>query len=184
MFVIAKKKFLSIMKTVRMRKCRVCIHPFYAIVAIMMIYFCVRTMIAISGDCLFSSQHIIISLLIFIGAIGCLFSHEYAHVLAARRIGLPVSGITVSLFGAHTSLENEPRRAQDALVIAVAGPATNLFIGMSLYAGYLAFLESDSVSTFFLYLSIFNVIFGSFNLMPVMPLDGGLICTFHLVVGE
>ncbi len=163
------------MKTVRMRNCRVCIHPFCAILAIIMIYCCVRTMRTISGDNLFSYGHIIISPLIFIGAIGCLFSHEYAHVLAARRFGLPVRGMTVSLLGSHTALENEPRRAQDALVIAIVGPAANLFIGISLYAGYLAFLQSDCVSTVFLFLSVFNVILGTANLLPVMPLDGGLI---------
>lgn len=163
------------MKTLRIKKCEVCIHPFCAILAIIVIYCGIRTMKTISGDYLFSYEHVIISFLIFVGAISCLLSHEYAHVLAARRIGLPVRGITVSLFGAHTSLENEPRRAKDALVLSVVGPAANLFIGISFYAGYIAFLQSDSVSTVFLFLSVFNMILGAYNLLPVMPLDGGLI---------
>jgi len=174
------------MKTLKFSNYKICINPLCAVIAMMIIFSCVQTMTTIDSYRLHSSDCIIISFLILIGSLGCLFIHEYAHVLAARKIGLPVKEITVSMFGAYTSLDGEPLQPKEALVVSVAGPVANIFAGVILYAGHLAFLQSDIVSTVFFCLSVFNGILAAYNLMPVMPLDGGLIVrsTLWLVSGN
>jgi Zn-dependent protease len=166
---------LNDMKILKLRNCTVSISPLCAIIAMMIIFYCVQTMTTIDSYRLHSFDHIIISFLILTGSMVCLLMHEYAHVLAARRMRLPVKEITVSLFGAYMSLDCEPLQPKEALVISIAGPVANIFAGIILYAGHLAFLQSDIVSTVFFCLSVFNGILGAYNLMPVMPLDGGLI---------
>ena len=174
------------MKTLQFRNCKVCINPFCSIIAVMIIFSCVKVMTPIDGYRLHAFDYLIISFLILVGSMGCLFLHEYAHVLASRRIGLSVKEITVSLFGAYTSLHGSPLQPREALVVSIAGPVANVFIGIIFYAGYLVFLQSDIVGTIFFYLSVFNGVLSAYNLMPVMPLDGGLIVrsTLWLVSGN
>jgi Zn-dependent protease len=49
------------------------------------------------------------------GAIGLLFSiifHELSHSLAARRCAIPISGITLFIFGGVAELGDEPNTAK------------------------------------------------------------------------
>ena len=166
---------LNKMAILQLGKCRVCISPLFAIVEIVIISCCIQAIAAIHDLGLHSIDHMVISFLILVGSMGCLFMHEYAHVLAAQRMGLTVREIIVSLFGAYTSLDGEPLQPKEALVVSIAGPVSNILAGIILYAGHLAFLKSDIISTVFFCLSIFNGVLSAYNLMPVMPLDGGMI---------
>src|SRR3546814_15273259 len=50
-------------------------------------------------------------LMAIVGALGLFFSiifHEFAHSLVARRYGLPISGITLFLFGGVAHMSEEP----------------------------------------------------------------------------
>jgi Zn-dependent protease len=140
-----------------------------------MIFGCLQSITAIHTAGLHFVDYMIISFLILTGSFGCLFLHEYSHGLAARRMRLPVKEITVSLFGGRMVPDGEPLQAKDELLISVAGPAANICAGIIFYTAYLVFIQSDVAGTVFYFLSIFNGVLSVYNLMPVMPLDGGLI---------
>lgn len=108
-----------------------------------------------------------------------LLAHELAHSLAARRVGIGVSGITLWLFGGVSELESEPEKPGAAFLIALVGPMASLAVGGIAVA---ASFGLDAVSgppiyvTALEWLGIVNLILGVFNLLPAAPLDGG-----HLV---
>jgi Zn-dependent protease/predicted transcriptional regulator len=105
-----------------------------------------------------------------------LVAHELSHSLVARRKGIPVSGITLFIFGgmAHTSMEFE--EPGDEFQIAGIGPVSSLIIAGIFYlvawvggaAGW-----SPAVVGVASYLAFINVVLAVFNLLPGFPLDGG-----------
>lgn len=110
--------------------------------------------------------------LVFFGSI---LLHEMAHSVVARRMGIPVHGITLLLFGGVSHLACEPRRPREDLAIAAVGPLTSailgaLFIAMSWVLG--SYPVAKSVT---LWLGIINLGLAAFNLLPGFPLDGGRI---------
>jgi Zn-dependent protease/predicted transcriptional regulator len=105
--------------------------------------------------------------------------HELAHSLTAKRLGLPVSSITLFIFGGVSSLTSEPASAKQEFQIAIVGPGTSF--GLAALFGLLAgvALVSDSENSppgaVAEYLAIINVALGVFNLLPGFPLDGGRV---------
>ncbi len=58
------------------------------------------------------------------GFVGLLWLHEMGHVLAARKIGLPVSApVFVPFLGALVRMKSMPKNARDEAIIAMSGPA-------------------------------------------------------------
>jgi len=107
-----------------------------------------------------------------------LVAHELSHSLVARRKGIPVSGITLFIFGgmAHTSMEFE--QPGDEFVIAAVGPLSSLVIGGAFHLLALAGQQagwSVAVVGVASYLAFINVALAIFNLLPGFPLDGGRI---------
>lgn len=104
--------------------------------------------------------------------------HELAHSLTARARGIPVSKITLFLFGGVSSFEEEPATAPSAAWIALVGPLTSLGLGVAFFAGASSIGAHDSQSALsqaFGYLAFANVAIGTFNLLPAFPLDGGRV---------
>jgi Zn-dependent protease len=155
--------------------CRVCVTPLAAMVEMIAIFYAIQAFAPVKGLALSVVDYLIMSALIFIGSLVSLFMHEYAHMLAAQRMGLPVQGIIISLFGAYTAVDSEMPTIKGAFMIPAAGPLINIVMGIIFYAGHLVFIESNIVGTVCFCLSVFNGIFGAYNLIPVMPLDGGIL---------
>jgi Zn-dependent protease len=104
-----------------------------------------------------------------LGFVLLLFVHEMGHVLEARRQGLPASlPVFVPLMGAAIILKKMPRNAWHEAQVALAGPLVgSLASGVVWWAGYATdtdLLRALGYTGFFLNL---------FNLLPVVPLDGG-----------
>jgi Zn-dependent protease len=72
----------------------------------------------------------------------------------------------------------DPRR--DMVLVAAAGPASNLLIALASAIGLRLIPETATITTaviaeIFMYSIFFNVIIGIFNMIPLPPLDGGRV---------
>jgi Zn-dependent protease len=158
----------------KFNNCRVFVTPLVAAMEMVIIFHSLHAIPSIYNLGLNFIEYGVISSLILMGTLGSFFMHEYGHSLAARWMRLPVREINLSLLGAFTSVA-EPPSPKAAFIISTAGPLVNILIGIILYAAHLAFKGSDIISTVCSCLSVFNVTFAAFNLLPVLPLDGGFI---------
>ena len=149
--------------------------PVVAVIEIVIISFLEHAIPSVAGDGLDFIDSLTVSFLVLTGSLGSLFLHEYAHSITARLMHLSVNGISVSLFGAYMSIGSEPSTPKASFIISAAGPLANIFAGIIFYAGCLAFGETGIASAVCFCLSVFNGIFSAYNLLPVMPLDGGII---------
>jgi Zn-dependent protease/CBS domain-containing protein len=116
---------------------------------------------------------LIASLVLF----GSVVAHEFAHALVARRLGIPIGGITLFLFGGVATILNEPASAADELRVAIAGPALSVVLAIVFYllsigAGALGWLWGETLCFF---LSFANASLAIFNLLPAFPSDGGRV---------
>ena len=104
--------------------------------------------------------------------------HELGHAMVARRVGLPVDGITLNWMGGVTRIEGEAPRPRTEFAVAVIGPGISLAFGGLLWAVRAA-LDSSGGSPLVLsalgWLAGINVILAVFNLLPASPLDGGKV---------
>jgi len=102
--------------------------------------------------------------------------HEMSHSVLARRYGIPVSGITLFVFGGVSSLEREPDNARQEFWIALVGPLMSVFLALMFLIAYVALRPLDEgASDVSLTLAIINLAIGIFNLVPGFPLDGGRV---------
>ena len=103
---------------------------------------------------------------------GSVLLHEISHALVARRLGLPVKGITVHFIGGFTEIEREAETPARETAVSAAGPIVSLLTG--LLAWLVAQPVNQDVAEFLLLeLAFANVAVGVFNLLPALPLDGG-----------
>jgi Zn-dependent protease len=111
---------------------------------------------------------------------GCVLLHELGHALMARRFGIATQDITLYPIGGVARLQRMPRAPGAELLIALAGPAVNVFIVLALTTvealGLLGPSWSSSVLGVFVEeLTLINVGLALFNLIPAFPMDGGRV---------
>ena len=102
--------------------------------------------------------------------------HELGHSLVALAQGVKVRSITLFLLGGVASVERECSTARGALLVAAAGPAVSLVLGAGLLAmAHNAAHLSPVLGAMAAELGGLNMVLALFNLLPGLPLDGGLI---------
>ncbi|MFM7285893.1 MAG: site-2 protease family protein, partial [Cyanobium sp.] len=102
--------------------------------------------------------------------------HELGHSLVALAQGVQVRSITLFLLGGVASVERECNTAIGALMVAAAGPAVSLLLGFGLLAsGHGASHLAPWLGEMVTRLGSLNLLLAFFNLLPGLPLDGGLI---------
>ena len=102
--------------------------------------------------------------------------HEMGHSLVALSQGVQVRSITLFLLGGVASVERECSTALGALAVAAAGPAVSLVLaGLLLGGSHTAYHLSPLLGGMVTQLGTLNLMLGLFNLLPGLPLDGGLI---------
>jgi Zn-dependent protease/predicted transcriptional regulator len=108
---------------------------------------------------------------------GSVLAHEISHSLEARRRGLPVSSITLFLFGGVSALGAESKSARDEFWIAIVGPLTSFAFAIICAIVWAAVrgTGAEVVQAIAGYLAYINVAVGVFNLLPGFPLDGGRV---------
>jgi Zn-dependent protease/predicted transcriptional regulator len=115
----------------------------------------------------------ILTALLFFGSV---VTHELAHSVVSQRYGVPVTDITLFIFGGASHISDEPKTARGELAMALAGPGTSLLLS-GLFGvlwlltrgtgGYLYAISS--------WLAGINLSLALFNLIPGFPLDGGRV---------
>lgn len=126
----------------------------------------------------------------------CVVLHEFGHALTARRFGVGTRDIILSPIGGVARLDKLPDEPMHEFLVAIAGPAVNVGISISLAAVPLA-LNRDKFYNFFSSLlfpnsNVFavglsawdyflfgliglNVVLAIFNMLPAFPMDGGRV---------
>ena len=115
----------------------------------------------------------------------CLFLsvlvHELAHSLTAKRLGYSVVSITLMIFGGVSHIRELRSRASHDFLIAAAGPASSLAIGISASVLYLIYRDPFAtggpaiLQGILFYIGLQNIALAIFNMLPGLPLDGGRV---------
>ncbi|MBB1322945.1 site-2 protease family protein [Shewanella sp. SR43-8] len=103
--------------------------------------------------------------------IGCLVFHEYGHIRAMKHFGMKTKGIYLIPFVGGLALSDERinTRWQD-VYISIMGPTFGLILSIICVGLYWI-----TGNVFFAGLAAFNALLNLFNLLPILPLDGGHI---------
>lgn len=125
-----------------------------------------------------------------LGYFASLVLHELGHALVARRLGIPIVGIDLWLFGGLSHMRREPQSAGEELKTAAAGPAVTLALFAACLGAVALLASSGMVSEVALaqegakatpalallgWLGFVNGALLVFNVVPAFPLDGGRI---------
>jgi Zn-dependent protease len=104
-----------------------------------------------------------------IALILCLVFHEYGHIKAMKYFGLKTKGIYLIPFVGGLALSDDKinTRWQD-IVISIMGPFFGLLLSLACLVGY--WLTDIEILAG---LAVFNALLNLFNMLPVLPLDGG-----------
>lgn len=102
--------------------------------------------------------------------------HELGHALMALREGVRVLSITLFHLGGIARIEKECSTAMGSLRIAAAGPLVSLLLALAMLLSAASISEDQAWLTLLLsQVGLLNLMLGLFNLLPGLPLDGGLI---------
>ena len=104
-----------------------------------------------------------------VGFVGLIFVHEMGHVVALRRMGIKSSlPMFIPFLGAFVSMKEQPKSAWHEAVSGIAGPAVG---GVAAAACW--WYADQSGSDLFLALAFTGFFLNLFNMIPMLPLDGG-----------
>ena len=112
-----------------------------------------------------------------VGLVLLIFVHEMGHFLTSRVMGVPMSApVFVPFLGAFTAagkgLTSDRRREA---IIAIAGPISGFVATLALYLWARAQPAATSGVQFAFSLAYFGFFITLFNLIPILPLDGGRV---------
>ena len=112
-----------------------------------------------------------------IGMLGlfiCIILHELGHALVAKHYKLPISQITLFIFGGVAEIKKEPQSPKIEFLMAIAGPIVSVILvgvmlfltGMGNIYGWPILIKGITG-----YLASINAAIVIFNLIPAFPYD-------------
>lgn len=124
----------------------------------------------------------VVNMLLVVAFFVCVVLHELGHSLTARRYGVQVPRILLMPIGGMAEFDRIPRQPRAELLITAAGPAVNfaivvvLAVTLGVPEGFPLHVQFEDSFTGIGHLLLYwNAIMGTFNLLPVFPMDGGRI---------
>jgi len=136
------------------------------------------------------SQSYLLAVITALAFFGSILLHELGHAVVAMRNGIPISDITLWLFGGVARMTRDTDSAGTEFKIAVAGPLVTLGVAAACSAAGIAIAGPDEfwqalsvergadisgVLAVLSWLASINLLVLLFNLIPAFPLDGGRI---------
>ena len=121
---------------------------------------------------------------------GSILLHELGHAVVANRNGIPITEITLWLFGGVAKMSKDTDSPGTEFKIAAAGPAVTLVLALLFWAIGIGVAGTDEFSAavtldtnadvsgllaMVAWLAEINLLVLVFNLIPAFPLDGGRI---------
>jgi Zn-dependent protease len=104
-----------------------------------------------------------------VGLVGLIFVHEMGHVLELRRQGVPASApLFIPFLGAFVGMKQMPANAWKEAQVALAGPILGSLGAAAVWGAGVAY-----DSRFLKAMAFVGFLINLFNLLPVVPLDGG-----------
>ena len=127
-----------------------------------------------------STQYWIAGVLTTLLLFTSVLAHELGHSLVALSQGLRVRGITLLLFGGVSKIQGKATRPRNEFLIAFAGPAVSLVIGIVLVLWWVNFgpIYEDQVKLIhgvIFFTGWMNILVAGFNMLPGYPMDGGRV---------
>jgi len=112
----------------------------------------------------------------------CVLLHEFGHIFTARAFGIRTPDVILLPIGGVSRLERIPEKPSQEFLVAIAGPAVNVVIGVALVAIGGANLSADHLAalananaSIIDRLAAVNLFLALFNLIPAFPMDGGRV---------
>jgi Zn-dependent protease len=111
----------------------------------------------------------------------CVVLHELGHCLTARRFGIGTRRILLLPIGGMADMEAIPREPRRELLMTFAGPAVNfaiagvLWLAIWLVGNHAQTQTATNLRDLAEILAHWNLLMGTFNLLPAFPMDGGRI---------
>ena len=102
--------------------------------------------------------------------IGVLVFHEYGHLRAMKKSGLPTKGMYLIPFVGGLAVGDMPKTRWQDVYISMMGPVYGLIMTVAFYIVYLV-----TESHFAGLVASTSALLNLFNLIPVYPLDGGRV---------
>jgi Zn-dependent protease len=99
-----------------------------------------------------------------------ILAHEFGHAMVARHYGVRTQSIDLWALGGVARLDRESPSPRADGLIAVAGPAVSLVLGIVALAASFA-LQSNVL----FWIGFVNGFLALFNMLPGAPLDGGRV---------
>lgn len=159
------------------------------LVLFLVIYFLSGYYRDLLGDSQASTQPYLMAVASAIGFFASILLHELGHAVVALRNKIPISQITLWMFGGIAVLQRDPRGPGVEFRIAIAGPLVTLAIAAATLSAGSAIAGGGfwDVSAFdgsadvapavavLAWVGNINAAILLFNLLPAFPLDGGRI---------
>jgi Zn-dependent protease len=103
--------------------------------------------------------------------IATLVFHEYGHIRAMKRCGIPTKGIYLIPFvGGAAVAERAFHSRWEEVYVAMMGPTYGLVMVLACFA-----VHAVTGNDFFAHVAVFGALINAFNLLPINPLDGGRV---------
>lgn len=102
--------------------------------------------------------------------VAVLMFHEYGHVRAMKKFGIPTKGFYLIPFMGGVAIGDRARTQWESLYIAMMGPVYGLIMTVAFYVAYLI-----TNSHFCGLVAAVSAFLNLVNLFPILPLDGGQV---------
>ena len=95
--------------------------------------------------------------------------HEISHIIVAKIFKIKLKNLRISIFGASLEIEKTKKNRNIKKILTyISGPISNLIV--AILVKYININESEKINIIYTNLSLCI-----FNLLPIIPLDGGNI---------